>query len=60
MVSLLISLLVICAVLGILYWVFTQLSLPPPIRMVVAVIFAIVAIILLLRFIPGGAGISLG
>lgn len=52
--SLLITLIVICAIIGIGWWAINQLSLPPPIRMVAVVVIAIVAILLLLRLMPGG------
>ena len=54
MISLLITVLIILAVIGIGWWAINQLSLPPPIRMVAVVVIAVVAIVLLLRLMPGG------
>lgn len=57
--SLLISLLVLLVVFAIVWWIIQQLGLPAPIRMVAAVITGLVAIMILLRFVPGG-GVHLG
>lgn len=51
--SILISLLILCVIFAIVWWVIGQLSLPPPIRMVVIVIMAIIAIVFLLQFVGG-------
>jgi len=48
--DLLIQLLALVAIGGIVYWVMTKIPLPEPFRIVVYVIFAIVAIILLADF----------
>lgn len=53
MLSLLIGLLIFCLIAAIVWWVIGQLSLPPPIRMVVIVVFALIAIIALLNYMPG-------
>lgn len=47
----LISLLVILAIIGIVYWAVTQIPLPPPMGMVLNVVIAIVAILLLVQFV---------
>ena len=52
--ELIVSLLVLLAVFAIVWWAISQLSLPPPIRMVAVVVLALLAIILLLRLVPGG------
>jgi hypothetical protein len=51
MISLLISLLVAVLILAIVWWVLGQLPLPPPVRMAVVVIFALIAILWLLQFV---------
>ncbi len=51
--SLIVSLLVVCLILAIAWWAINQLTLPPPVRMVVVVIIAIVAIVFLLQFVGG-------
>ena len=56
--ALLIPLLVFCLIAAIVWWVIGQLSLPPPIRMVVIVVFALIAIAILLQFVGGGAALG--
>lgn len=51
--SVLVSLLVICLIIGIAWWALEQLTLPPPVRMVVVVLIAILAIGFLLNFVGG-------
>lgn len=53
MISLLITLLIICLIAAIAWWALSQLPLPDPIRWVVIVIFALILIIVLLRLVPG-------
>lgn len=48
MLDVLINLLIICAILGIAWWAISQLPLPAPFGVVMRIIFALVAIILLL------------
>lgn len=52
--SLIVSLLVICLILAIAYWAISQLTLPPPVRMVVVVIIALIAIVFLLQLVGTG------
>ena len=52
--ELLVSLIVVLTICAIVWWVVTQLPLPPPMRMVAAVIVGLVAIVMLLRFVPIG------
>ncbi len=54
MLELLITLLVLVAIAGVVWWVLQSVPLPEPLRIVVVVIVAIIAIVLLLRFLPGG------
>lgn len=58
MVSLLISLLIFCLIAGLVYWVIGLLPLPPVIRQIALVVFAIVALIWLLESLPLGAGLG--
>jgi ABC-type uncharacterized transport system permease subunit len=58
--SIIVSLLVICLIIAIAYWAINQLTLPPPVRMVVIVIIALVAILFLLQFVGGVPGLRLG
>jgi len=53
MINMLLTLLVLCLVLYIIWWALQQISLPDPINKVVLVIFVIIVIVVLLRFIPG-------
>ena len=55
----LITLLVYLCILAIVWWVITQIPLPPPFRIVATVILAIIAIIMLLNLVDGG-GLGLG
>lgn len=50
-----IELLIAAIVLGLIYYCVTLLPLPDPFRMIVTVIFIIIAIIYLLKFLPGGS-----
>lgn len=50
--SLLISLLVVLCIIGIFFWAVGQFSLPAPMRAVVALIAAVVAIVVLAHFLP--------
>lgn len=50
--ELLVTLLIVFAVLAIIWWALSQMPLPQPLRLVGVVIFALVAIILLLRLAP--------
>ena len=59
MISLLVTLLVVCLVLSIAWWALSQIPLPQPFRAVVVVILALIAIIVLLGLLPIGGG-SLG
>lgn len=49
----LVSLLILLLVLAIAWWAISQLSLPPPVRMIVVVFIAIIAIVWLLQYLPG-------
>lgn len=52
--DMLIPLLVVLVIVAIVYWVFTQLPLPAPFRWIGVVVIGIVAIALLLDFVPLG------
>jgi hypothetical protein len=55
----LITLLVYLCILAIVWWVINMLPLPPPFKLVASVIFAIIAILMLLNLVDGG-GFGLG
>lgn len=57
--GILFTLIIYLAVLAIIYWVITSLPLPEPFGIVAKVVFALVAIVLLLSLV-GGFGGSLG
>ena len=58
LLGLLITLLIVVAVIAIAWWAVSQAPIPPPFRWVVAVIFAIIAIVVLLEFVgPGLVGL---
>lgn len=53
MLTLLVYLLVFLLIASVVWWVIGQLALPQPVRMVAAVIMAIVAVIFLLEMVGG-------
>lgn len=48
----LISLLVLCLILGLVWWAISIIPLPPPAKIVAQVVLAIIAIIALLELVP--------
>jgi hypothetical protein len=64
MLSLLVTVLIMCIVFGLLWWIFTLIPLPPPFaqigRVVIVVIFCLWLIYLLLGLVGGGAGFGIG
>ena len=65
MIGMLLYLLVFLLVIGLVYWVITQLALPEPITRIAIVILVVVAAIILISFLlnmagGGGAGFSFG
>lgn len=58
--GILINLLIFVVILGLVYWVISIVPLPPPFRLVVQVIFAIIAIIMLLGFVGWVPGYHIG
>lgn len=48
MLSVLINLIIICAIVGIIWWISTQIPMPAPIRMVANVAVGLIALFLLL------------
>jgi hypothetical protein len=51
LVHLLIYLIIICLIFGVAWWAITQIPLPPPVRTVIVVIFALILILVLLSLI---------
>jgi hypothetical protein len=53
MLSLLVNLLILCLIIGVLYWIATKVApmLPPPLQPVPPIIVAIVGLILLLNML---------
>ena len=58
--GILLTLLVYVAILAIIYWLMASLSLPPPFDIVIKVVFAIVAIVMLLSLVGGFGGLGFG
>lgn len=50
--SMLIGLLILCLVVALVWWAITQLPLPPPVRMIVAVVLALICIVAVLNWFP--------
>lgn len=53
MISLLVTLLIICLIIGLVWWAIQQVPTPQPFRAVIIVVLVIICIIVLLQFIPG-------
>ena len=63
MIGTLIYLLVLCLVLGVIWWIIGQIALPPPIRQIVTIVFVVIAVIVLIYFLlglVGDGGLGLG
>lgn len=56
MLSMLIWLIVICAVIGVAWWIVTQIPLPAPMNIVVRVVFGLIVLVALLYFVGGALG----
>lgn len=56
--GLLVDLLFFLAILAIVYWTYTQLTLPPPVRMIAAVVMALIAIVFLFSIVGSGGGFT--
>jgi len=48
MISILVSILVVCIIFGLLWWIITMIPLPPPFAQVARVVFAVIFVIWLL------------
>lgn len=63
MVELLVYFLIVLLIMGLGWWVLTQIPLPPPIAQIARVIFvvvcAIVLIVFLLNLVGGGGGMTM-
>lgn len=59
MLSTLIALLILLAVVGIAWWAIQQMSLPQPFRIIAVVVVAVLAIVVLLNYLPGAGGLHL-
>lgn len=53
MLSLLITLLVVCLIIGLVYWALQQIPMPQPVKAIVTVVLVVIACIYLLTLIPG-------
>ena len=60
MLSMLISLLILCLILGIFWWVLTLIPFPAPIAWVPKVIFAIICLICLITLLTGSWSFPFG
>ncbi len=54
MISILISLLILCIILAVFWWILSMIPIPEPFRWVVNVIIAIVFLIALIELLNGG------
>lgn len=60
MLTLLVNLLILCLVIGIVWWISTLIPMPPPIRVVANVVIALIALILLLGLVGWVPGLRFG
>lgn len=52
----LINLLILCLVVAVVYWIWTLLPLPPPIKNIVLCILLVILLIYILSFLPVFSG----
>lgn len=60
MIGLLINLLILCLILGLVWWVIGLIPLPDPFGLIVRVVFAVICVIILIDMLlslGGGAGL---
>ena len=48
MLSLLIWLIIVCLVVAVVWWILQQIPVPPPMRMIINVVFGVICLIFLL------------
>lgn len=60
MIAVLLNIIILCVVLGLLYWLITLLPIPPQFKQIINVAFILIAILLVLGFAFGGWGGGLG
>lgn len=53
MLSLLLSLLILCLIFGVIWWVLSMIPIPPQFAWIVRVIFAVIFLIVLIEFLMG-------
>jgi hypothetical protein len=56
MISFLIYLLILCIVFGLVWWVLSLIPLPPPVKQIVTVVFAVICAIVLIYMLLGLVG----
>lgn len=60
MIGLLINLLILCLILGLVWWVIGLIPLPDPFSLIARVVFAVICVIILIDMLlslSGGAGL---
>lgn len=60
MLSILISLIILCIILAVVYWILTLISVPPPMVWIVRVVFALICLIAVLSLLFGGWTFPIG
>lgn len=60
MLSLLISLIILCIILAVVYWILTMIPVPPPMVWIVRVVFALICLIAVLSLLLGGWTLPIG
>jgi len=56
MISLLLTLVIVCLIAYVIWWALNQIPLPQPLRVVAVVLFAVILVLILLQFLPLGGG----
>lgn len=54
LISLLVTILILALIAGVVWWTLNQITLPPPVRMIVNVALGIICILVLLGMVVGG------
>lgn len=56
MIPFLIYLVIVCIVLGLLWWILNMIPLPPPVKQIATVVFVVICAIILIYMLMGLVG----
>jgi hypothetical protein len=57
MMGLLVSILILCLIFGVIWWVITLIPLPPPFKQIAMVVVALVFVLILISYLLPIAGV---